>query len=294
MAFYKAVNAILESLDTGKISGKELLQSYVMSLFDMEREATIVYDFLEDEGYLNMGMYMATGESSHDPDGKPNFYVIIPHSVIVGKHRFMLDFWDKWKALAKENNFHFLLKVGEDMLIQGKELVTSSFTVRKWRPMKKKTREHFGDILSGLNEEITTSDIDSSSRAFDRMKNKSAPNWVLLLLYYGTGSKKNVYIIKPVSKLKGKEKEFYKHMVRYKIESGYKDMFGVTTYLDYGDNFRQYNGLEYIIMHKGNKENLEKALEYFLTTHASDEFTEKKPIMGKKAQSHFGDIIDNL
>lgn len=423
MYFYKTARSLLESLDSGVIPGKELLQSYVMSLFDMEREATIVYDFLEKEGYLDKGMYMAiTGKGNYDPNDMPNFYVIIPHSVLVGKHRFLLNFWDKWKALAKENNFHFLLKAGEDMLIQGKELVTSSYTILKWRPMKKKTREHFGDILkglnenkeekwayllkmgkkkdgtefarykflpysslseedfeiaeqlhdntkdyahgryedrtdikvyintighkikgyrtilfyvgpkevlekelyedkkyqygtrmkeeiklkpktqkhfgkilSGLNEEITSRDIESSARAHERLKRGSNPDHVIIFLYYGNDSHmQNQYIFKPVRKLKGKEIEIYKIMIRNKIESGHNEKFNVSVFLDTSDQINFMPGLQTTSMYKGDKRDLDEFLKYYLWVNKADNFVEKKPIMNKKAERHFGDIIDAL
>ena len=423
MAFYKTANLLIESLDTGKISGKELLQSYVMSLFDMEREATIVYDFLEKEGYLDQGMYMAiTDKGSYDPYDNPNFYVIIPHSVVVGKHRFLLNFWDQWKALAKENKFHFLLKAGEDMLIQGKELVTSTFTILKWRPMKKKTREHFGDILkglneskeekwtyllkvgrkkdgtefarykflpysslseedfeiaeqlydntedyahgryegrtdikvyinklghkingyrtilfyvgpkevlekelhddkkyqygtrmkeemklkpktqkhfgkilAGLNEEITSGDIESSARAHERLKRGSNPDHVIIFLHYGNDShRQNQYIFKPVRKLKGKEIEIYKTMVRNKIESGFNDRFNVSVFLASDNQINFMPGLRVASMYKGDKRDLDEFLKYYLWVNKNDNYVEKKPIMNKKAERHFGDIIDAL
>lgn len=151
MSFYKTVNIFLEALDGEKITGKELIQSYAMSFFDMEREATIIYDFLEENGYLRMGMYMGvTDEKSHDPYGNPNFYLIIPRTVVVDKRKVLINFFDKYKKVAQKNNFHFLVRAGEDMLIDGKELIYSKYGIVRWKPMKKKTREHFGDIIGNL------------------------------------------------------------------------------------------------------------------------------------------------
>jgi hypothetical protein len=179
------------------------------------------------------------------------------------------------------------------MLIQGKELVTSSYTILKWRPMKKKTREHFGDILSGLNEEITTGDIESSARAHERLKRGSNPDHVIIFLHYGNDSHvQNQYIFKPVRKLKGKEIEIYKIMVRNKIESGFNDRFNVSVFLASDNQINFMPGLQVASMYKGDKRDLDEFLKYYLWVNKHDNYVEK--IMNKKAERHFGDIIDNL
>lgn len=297
MSFYNTANFLIEALDAEEITGKELIQSYVISLFDMEREAIIVYDFLEQEGFLDEGVFMTSSGNlmGGKPDGTTNYYIMFPRSVVVG-NQVLKDFFNKYKILARDNNFHFLLRNAEDMLINGKELLNSVYPIRKWRPMKKKTREHFGDILSGLNEEITTGDIESSARAHERLKRGVVPDHVIIFLTYKQRSgRQNEYIFKPIKKLSRQEKEIYKTLVtKYKVDSSHTDRFGVSVFMATSDEINFIRDLDYISMYKGDKRDLEEFLHEYLKINNSDNYVEKKPIMGKKAQSHFGDIIDNL
>lgn len=423
MSFYSTANIIIESLASDEISGKELVMTYVMSLFDFEREATIIYDFLEEEGFFDRGVYMAkTDKVDNDPYGDSHYYIMFPRSVVVGTN-VLRRFFKLYDELARDNKFHFLIRQGDSMLIDGKSLVSNTYKVRKWRPMKKKTREHFGDILdglresreekwiyllkvgvkkdgtefarykflpysslseedfkiaeqlydytnryshgryegrndikvyinklghkidgyrtilfyvglkdllekelhddkkyqygtrmkeeiklkpktqkhfgkilSGLNEEITTGSIVKSARAHERLKKMSGtPDHVVIFLTYRPRSgKQNEYIFKPIKKLNRQEINIYKTMVKNKIDSGFNVRFNVSVFMGTSDEVDFIPNLDYISMYKGDKKNLEEFLKYYLWVNKREDYVERKPIMGKKAERHFGDIIGNL
>ena len=424
MSFYIAANIVIESMASQEIPGKELVQSYVMSLFDMEREATIIYDFLEQQGFLDTGIYMANAGAlwGGKHDGTTNYYIMFPRSIIVG-NQTLKTFFNEYKHLARDNDFHFLLRDAEHMLIDGKELLRSVNPIRKWKPMKRKTREHFGDILkglnegkeekwayllkvkegkdgvglakykflpysslsdedfeiaeqlydrtdtyaykryanrkdvkvymsnigqrvggyrfatlfvgpkdvlqevfhdhkkyqygtrmkeemklkpktrklfgnilAGLNEEVTSGGIESSARAHARLKRGVVSDHVIIFFTHDQLSgKQNEYVFKPVKKLNAKEREIYKMLVtKGRIDSSYTDEFGLSVFMMTGDEFNVVRDLDYISMYKGDKRDLDALLLKYLKTNKSDNYVERKPIMGKKAEPHFGDIMDNL
>ena len=427
MPFYQTANVLLETLNLEEISNKELIQSYVISLFDMEREATIIYDFLQQQGFLDQGIYMASAGAlwGGKHDGSTNYYIMFPRSSIVG-NQTIKTFFNEYKQLARDNNFHFLVRDAEHMLIDGKELLKSANPIKKWKPMQKKTREHFGDILkglnesqqekwayllkvsarrdgsefakykflpygslseedlkiakklndntntyahgryegrqdikvyfnmiddkikkiygykiiflyvgpkedlekelyadkkytfgsrmeeeiklkpntqkhfgkilAGLNEQITTGDIESSARAHARLQRGVVPDHVIIFLNYEQHSgKQNEYIFKPVKKLNRQEREIYKILVTNgKINSTYSDEFGLSVFMITGDENNFVRDLSYASMYKGDKRDLKALLQKYLITNKSDNFVERKPMMGKKAEPHFGDIMDNL
>lgn len=280
-----------------EVSDKELIQSYVISLFDMEREATIIHDFLEQQGFLDKGIYMASAGAlwGGKHDGSTNYYIMFPRSSVVG-NQTIKTFFNEYKQLSRDNDFHFLLKDAEHMLIDGKELLRSVHPIQKWKPMQKKTREHFGDILKGLNEQITTGDIASSARAHARLARGAVKDHVIIFFTYDQLSgKQNEYVFKPVKKLNTKEREVYKALVkRGTINSTYSDEFGLSVFMVTGDEFNVVRDLDYISMYKGDKRDLDALLLKYLKTNKSDNYVERKPIMGKKAEPHFGDIMDHL
>jgi len=83
-------------------------------------------------------------------------------------------------------------------------------------------------------------------------------------------------------------------MVRNKIESGFNDRFNVSVFLASDNQINFMPGLQTASMYKGDKRDLDEFLEYYLWVNKSDNYVERKPIMGKKAEPHFGDIMDNL
>lgn len=334
MSFYRTANVLIESSASEEVSDRELVQTYVMSLFDFEKEAAIIYDFLEEEGFLDMGVYMAkTDKVNNDAYGDSHYYIMFPRSVVVGTN-VLRRFFKLYEELARNNKFHFLIKQGDSMLIDGKNLVGDAYKVRKWKPMKKKTREHFGDILdglreskeekwayllkvkarmkeeiklkpktqkhfgkilSGLNEEITTDDIESSARAREKLKGGGRPDHVVIFLTYNRAlNKQNEYIFKPIKNLNRQEIDIYKTMIKYKIDSTYTDEFGLSVFMATSDEVSFVGGLDYISMYKGDKKDLEVFLHSYLKINDGENYIEKKPIMGKKAEKHFGDIIDSL
>ena len=147
--------------------------------------------------------------------------------------------------------------------------------------VKSKTKETFGNILGGLNEsktDLIPLDMEIINVEVDE-----------------TGWVGDVREITYTLRLNTKEREIYKMLVtKGRIDSSYTDEFGLSVFMMTGDEFNVVRDLDYISMYKGDKRDLDALLLKYLKTNKSDNYVERKPIMGKKAEPHFGDIIENL
>lgn len=288
---------IKEASESEGIPGDKLLNYHVLPLYDFKKEATIAYDFLKDEGFLDKGLFMVI-----IPGPKPkrylradrdSYYVLVPTGI---DGKTLLDFYTKWTEMANNNKFNFLINYAKGRFTTGRELVKIPDPVFEWVPMKKKTREHFSDILDSLDE--------SSSAEFNNNLEKllkGSELWVLYLKFVipirGVDSTGEYKLI-TIENLKGKDLYFFEKSRELGTEkTGIYDDVINSIFPRWGksitpSHIKKYGKHRHIYFTSFNKDSLESIIKSYKNNYGEKFYP--APVLKPETEKHFGDILSEL